>query len=966
MFKSFTFSLLLLFITVAAHSQERSISGTIKNFQTSASIQGATIFLQSKTDTSLTRSSISDTAGRFQLSGLAADSFKLVISSIGFGTIVRNVAIDTADVALGLITLRTTSDVLGGVTVTATVPMATQKGDTTQYNASQFKVNPDATAEDLVKKMPGITSSNGTVTAHGETVQRVTIDGRELFGDDATAALRNLPAEIVDKIQVFDKLSDQAQFTGFDDGSSQKGINIITKASMRNGQFGRIFAGYGTDGRYSAGGNTTLLHENRKVSIVGNFNNINQQNFASQDLLGVTSSGGGGGPRGGGGGGGPRGGGGGAPRGGGGFQGGGNAGNFLVGQQSGINKTNAAGINYSDIWSPKLTVTGSYFFNNTNNNTSEILSRKYSTTGIPDYNQSTGANSKNTNHRISGRIEYKIDSANQIIITPSVSIQNNNSLRSVTSDFFDRKISLNRTRSTNNTSSSTRSGNNLNNSILYRHSFPKRGRTFSINLNTSSNNNSGDVYTDLYDTTFLGAVYRDSLSRRFTDQVTKGYQLSANAIYTEPLGKNSQLQLSYNPSYSKSTSDQQVYQYEQTSNKYSIFQPELSSKFDNTFQAQNAGLGYRYGTRDNQLSLGVNYQKSDLHSDQDFPRSLKVDKTFNNVLPNLMARLKLSTRSNIRLMYRANTNQPSVTQLQDVANITNRPFVSIGNPQLNQQYSHIVSTNYTYTNTGKGILFVGNVFVQKADNYITNGTFSPLRDSAIENNVVLKTGEQLSKPINMDGYISLRSFLNFAFPIKLIKSNVNLNGGLSYSRLPGINNNISSLTNNTTYTAGVVIASNVSQFVDFTVSYSGNINNVKNKTTPGQNGNFFSQNAGVQFNLLTKKGWFLQNDLNNVLTSGYGEGFNRNFYLWNVGVGKKFLKDQKGELKLSVFDLLKQNQSITRNVGPGYIEDASTRVLQQYFMLTFSYNLRTFGVAARNNNNNFNRNRNWGGGRPTF
>src|SRR5205814_4507080 len=172
---------------------------------------------------------------------------------------------------------------LGEVTVITKTPPTQQKGDTIQYNASQYKVNPDANAEDLIKKVPGITvDKDGTVTAQGEQVKKITIDGRDFFGDDATAALRNLPSEVVDKIQVFDRLSDQAAFTGFDDGNSQKSINIITKSGIKNGQFGRIYAGYGTDDRYSAGGNTSFFKGDRRISLVGNFNNINQQNFASQ------------------------------------------------------------------------------------------------------------------------------------------------------------------------------------------------------------------------------------------------------------------------------------------------------------------------------------------------------------------------------------------------------------------------------------------------------------------------------------------------------------------------------------------------------------------------------------------------------------------------------------------------------------------------------------------------------------
>jgi uncharacterized membrane protein YgcG len=945
-----------LIITSFCDAQDYRLIGWVKSNDSVTNIPGASVLLQSRTDSADRKLTVTDSLGRFHFDGLKPDSFRITLSSIGFGTTTMNVKIDSSNVDLNFIFLTGTTDVASSVTVTASAAPVVQKGDTVQFSANQYKVNPDASAEDLAKKIPGITVENGQVKANGEVVQKVTIDGRELFGDDATAALKNLPAEIIDKIQVFDRLSDQAQFTGFDDGSGTKGINIVTKANMRNGQFGRIFAGYGTDDRYFAGGNTTFLNGSRKIAIAGNFNNVNQQNFASQDLLGVTNTntqrgGSGGGGRGGGGnpGGGQRGGGGGNP-GGGSF---GNNGNFLVGQQNGINKTNAIGINYSDNWGKKLVVTASYFFNNTDNTTREQVTRTYYLEGIPNYDQVTLSNSKNNNHRFNMRMEYTIDSNNQLIITPSLSFQDNQSLRLATTSFFDAATSATKSR-TNNTNNSTRSGNNINNNILWRHNFAKKGRTFSVNLNTSYNKRQGDVYTTLFDTSFFTGGYLDSTSQRFTDQENNGYQLSTNLIYTEPVSKNAQLQFNYNPSYSKSNANQAAYQYEPSSGKYSIFDPALSSKFENTTTAQNAGLAYRYGTKDNQLSFGVNYQQTDLHSEQEFPSNLQISKTFTNFLPNAMLRLKLSNRSNIRVMYRSNTNQPSVTQLQNVYDLTNIPFVTAGNPDLSQQYSNTFSTRYTFSNTGKGILLVGNIFLQTTDNYITNATFIPQQDSALTPDITLKAGQQLTKPVNMDGYISLRSFVTFAMPLKFIKSSINFNGGIAYSKLPGIINNTSNISKNTSYTAGAVIASNVSQYVDFTVSYSGNFNNIKNQLQPDLNSHYYSHLASVQLNLLSKTGWFFQNDLNNQLYSGLTAAYNQNYFLWNMSVGKKFLANQKGELKLSVFDLLKQNQSISRNVTETYYEDIRNQVLQQYFMLTFTYNIKTFGAAAEVRRNNRN------------
>ena len=941
--KSLLFCIAMLSFS-AVFSQGFVVRGSIKNAGTKQGVSQTTVTLQRVKDSTNVLNVISDTSGNFKLTPVLNDTFILRVSAANYATFTRQVVVNNADVSLGDIDLQRISEVLLGVTVTTNLSPVSQKADTLQLNANQFKVNPDATIEDLAKKMPGITIENGVVKAQGENVQRVTIDGRELFGDDATAALRNLPAEIVDKIQIFDRLSDQAQFTGVDDGNTTKGLNIVTKANMRNGQFGRVYAGLGTDGKYTAGGNSTLLKESRKISFVGNFNNINQQNFSAQDLLGVTSSGGGGR------GGNVRGGAGGRGGGGGNFGGGGNTSSFLIGQQNGVNKTNAAGINYTDNWGKKMIVTGSYFYNNTNNSTNEFVNRQYFLKGIPSYNQNTLAGSNNTNHRVNLRFEYRIDSANQLIITPGISIQQNSSERSVETSFMDATTMALKNR-TRNLNSSDRSGNNLNNSILYRHSFKKRGRTFSINLNTSSNTRTGEVYTNLFDTTFTRTTYHDSTSKRFTDQSNSGYNLSANLIYTEPISKNTQLQLSYNPGYSKSKADQEAYQYDLGSNKYSVFDPTLSSKFNNTTTTQNAGLNYRYNTRDNQLSFGANYQRSDLNSDRDFPRPIKVDQSFNNILPNAMLRLKINDKSNIRIMYRMSTNLPTVTQLQDVFDFTNLPFVTAGNPQLKQQQSQIISSRYTFTNTKKGLLLSGNVFLQSASNYITNATYVPFRDSVLSNTLVLKSGQQLTKPVNLNGYTSIRSFLNFAVPIKIIKSNLNMNGGVSFNKLPGVINNRNNISRNTAYSLGAVIASNVSQFVDFTISYSANFNKITNEIQPQLNNNYFSAVGSLQFNLLAKKGWFFQNDLNNQMYNGLSAGYNQSYFLWNMSAGKKFLKSQKGELKLSVFDLLKQNRSINREVTETYIEDVRNQVLQQYFMLTFSYNLRTFGAVASRNAN---------------
>ncbi|MGG9964276.1 outer membrane beta-barrel protein [Ferruginibacter sp. SUN106] len=943
------------FISATAFGQNITLKGKVTDKADKTPVVGATIALVSQKDSAQLSLKVTDSKGNFQFSNLEPATYIVKISFSGYEKIEQKIALQASNKDAIPFTISKIATDLTGVTIISKAPPVKQKGDTSEFSASQFKVNPDATAEDMIKKLPGLTvAKDGTVTAMGEQVKKVTVDGKDFFGDDATAALKNLPADIIDKIQVFDKLSDQAALTGFDDGNSIKTVNIVTKSGIRNGQFGRIYAGAGTDGRYTAGGNVSFFNGNRRLSLVGNFNNINLQNFSSQDLLGVTSSGGGGG-RGGGG------------RGGGGGFGGG-ADNFNVGQSSGISKTNAAGLNFSNVYGKKLTLTGSYFFNNSTNTNESLTNTEtfYDPKNLFSL-QKTNSTSDNTNHRINMRLEYKIDSANSLFIIPSISFQNNKSVSNSSSQNF---YGINDSTSTSiGNSNSSRNGYNIRNNVMFRHSFPKRGRTISFGFNTNWTKNDGETITDAAYKFYKNGLVTDSLQNRFGDNSTNGTTIGGNIAYTEPIGKKSQLQIDYTPSVQKNKADQQTFNYD--GQKYTVFDTSLSNRFDNTITTNNVGANFRLGqSRDEQLSFGVNFQNSKLESQRVFPTATSVHQTFSNILPNVMWRKKLSNVSNIRVFYRASTNFPSVSQLQDVVNLNNPLSVSSGNPDLKQSYTHFVTGRYSYTNSKTSKSFFANLLLQTASDYISNATYKATKDSTIQQNIVLKQGSQLSKPVNLDGYKSLRTFFTYSMPLKFIKTTLNVNTGFSYSKLPGLINNINTVTNSYAYNAGVVFASNISEYVDFNVSYSANFNNSTTNTTNSTATKYVNQAAGAQVNLLSKKGWFLQNDVSGNTYSGLSDGFNQSFWLWNAAIGKKILKKQAGEIKLSVFDLLKQNQSIVRTVTGAYIEDAQTQVLKQYFMLTFTYKLKNFGVAATRQGGNFNRGEGgmpgggFGGGRP--
>jgi hypothetical protein len=933
MFKFLASIVLLTVISVNIHAQ--SVSGKIEDAVTNSSISHATVQLSKTDSTTSPLLTVSDTKGNFIFNKVPDGSYILSITSIGYSTFKKEVTVIGENVNLANINLSKSAETLSTVVINGAPPPVKQNGDTLDYSANQFKVNPDASTEDLIKKMPGITvDKSGSVTAQGESVKKVTVDGRDFFGDDATATLRNLPSEVVDKIQVFDKLSDQAQLTGFDDGNTTKSINIVTKKDMRTGNFGRVYAGYGTDGRYSGGGNVSFFNNARRISLLGLVNNVNQQNFSSQDLIGATSGGGGRGRRGG--------------RGGGNFRGGSSG--FLVGPQSGIAKTNAFGINYSDAWGKKIDVAGSYFFNNSNTNNNQTINQQNFIKDTSQfYDENTISNNKNNNNRVNFRLTYKMDSSNTILVTSSLNFQNNHSENFVNGVNYADEAKQNRLSTTENDFNSATNGNSFRNEILFRHAFPKRGRSISLGLYQTYSSRNGQNFLDQYNNYYKPLTDQQDTVKQFSDQKNYSNQYRLNLVYTEPLAPKTQLQINYTPSFQKSKADQETFDFDNASAKYSLLNDTLSNKFDNTYNTQNAGITFRHGDRNNMISAGISYQYSELNSSQVYPQIAKTKNTYSNFLANAFTRFKLSSRSTLRVIYRGSVNPPSVTQLQNVINNSNALFYTTGNPDLQQQYTNNIIARYNYTNSAKSQSFFANIFLQNINDYITNAAYIPTKDSVITNSIILHPGSQISKPVNLNGYINARSFFTFGMPIKFLKSNLNLNAGLSYAKQPGLINDVENISRSFNYNLGAVLASNINEYVDFNLSYSANINRVKNSSQPDLNNNYFTQSIGINTNFLTKKGLFFQNELSNESYKGLTAEFNQNYWLWNMAIGQKFLKAQKAELKLSVFDLLKQNQSISRDVTELHIEDQRNEVLQQYFMLTFTYKLKTFGKGKPDN-----------------
>jgi hypothetical protein len=881
-------------------------------------LKDASITLLEAKDSTLDVFGLAKADGSFIVEKISFGEMIVMIKFQGYEAFSKTINFSKANstVDLGTIYMRLAANDLGEVVVTQS-PISIKK-DTVQFNASSFKTKPNAVLEDLLKKLPGVqVEADGTVKAQGENVQRVLVDGKRFFGDDPKLATKNLPPDMIDKIQVFDALNDQSAFTGFDDGNRVKTINITTKKDKRKGYFGRAILGGGSDsqeGRYDNSVNLSYFNGDRQLTFTGQANNVNKQNFGGQDLFG----------------------GGGAARGGGGGRGGVSIG-APASTSGGIVNTLAAGLNYKDIWGKKTEVSGSYFYNNQQTVREQNSFTQNLIPGSPDSSifntQTNNSVTKNQNHRINLNIEHQFDSSNSFIIRPNLSFQDTESSTDATTfSTIGTSKNLNNSVALTNRNNS---GYTAGVEATFRHRFKKKGRTYSIAFNPSQSINDGNTSnysinnffnrpTPVSDTiNQIGITNRDSKT------------MNATFSYTEPIGKNQILEFNYNYNSNINNSGTRTFEYNKTTSQYDVVVPNLTNVFENTFNSNRVTLNYRLQNAKYNFSIGSGVQAGDLIS-KNLSKDSSITQNFVNFFPTMNFRYDFSRTRNLRVFYNGRTGQPSAQQLQPVVDNSNPLNITSGNPNLKQQFIHTFRILYNSFDVVSQKLFFATINANFTENDIQNST------------TYLPNGAQFTMPVNLSGTYNLNGFLNYGFPLKKPKSNINLGINLSRSQSQTLVNDLSNYTRNTTAGFNASWTTNIKEGFDMNFSSNSSFSFARYTLQPQQNGDFFTQTFVAEPTIFTKTGWVFSTDFRYIRNTGRAEGFNTNIPLWSASIAKQLFKKKEGELKFYVFDLLNQNQSLTRNVTGNTIQDVSTIVLKRYFMISFTYNLRSFGSPAAN------------------
>ena len=913
------FLIAFISISCAVSAQNSTIEGTVKDSVQKRPLTSATISLANAKDSSLISFTRSGEDGYFQLRNVPAGKFLVSISYVGHQHIWLGVKTGGSNtLSLGDIYLLDANN-MSTVTVTARRPPVVINGDSIEFNSENFKTQPNAVVEDMLKKMPGIeVDKSGSITVNGKSVTKVYVNGKEFFTGDPKMATKNLAADAVDKIQVYDRKSDQAMFTGIDDGNEETAINIKTKKDRKQSTFGKIGSGFGTPGRFDGQGNINRINNDEQYSIIATANNTNRQNFSNGDISNFSGGGGGGG------------------RGGGGitinFSGGGGGGTDANTQ--GVADTYSLGGNYSNLLNDKK------MDFNANVNASDVerynTSNSFTQNLTPGnlFNRSSNATSTNRNQqqRFNSTIDNKVSETFSYKYTPSISNQHSISNSESASKTFLPDGTI--TNANKTLSSSFSDAVNLSNTLLLRKKFAKKGRTISSTITQGYNQSTanGSQYTDqLYYN--QGIMTKDSLIDQKNNRKGLNESYSANLVYTEPISKKSLLEFNTFLNKNLGSTSKKVFDKNTSTQLYDQLNNTLTNEYNSEYTYAGGGMNFRLNQKKYNFSTGFSLQDALLSGENTSVHS-KINHEFKDILPSALFQYNFSQTHNFYFNYRTSTNQPSLTQLQPVLDQSNINNQTIGNPDLKRSYVHNINLRYFSTK----ILAQRNLFA------LLNATVT--NNSIVNYDSVLPSRAILSKPVNVNGAYRINGSINYGFGIKKIYSRFNF--GLN----AGLNNNISYASGklNTTviksFGPSIFYTYQLDEVMDLNITARHSYSQTDNALNPALNTNYVTRVYGVDATNYLPFNIVLNQSLNYTINEGRAAGFNTAVPIWNASVSKFFLKNNRGELKISAFDILNKNVGVSRNVSQNQIVDQAYNVINQYFLIGFTFSLQKSGLST--------------------
>lgn len=920
---------LLLLMTTMATAVAANITGTIVD-SAGEPLPQATVRLLSASDSSFVKGVATNLDGKFTIASVKKGKYIIEATYIGYNNAYANIEMAGSNIALQPIKMSESSTLLKEVRVVGVKTPVKVMEDTVEYNADSYKTAPNAVVEDLLKRLPGVeVGSDGKITANGKSVSKILVDGKEFFSDDPTVASKNLPVDMVDKLQVVDRKSDLARLTGVDDGEDETVINLTVKKGMKNGWFGNVEGGYGTDDRYLATFNINRFWNDNQFTFLGNANNINQLGFSD-----------------------------------------GNSGRFRrFGGDNGITTSQALGFNFNVGNKEIFRVGGDVMWSRSDRDTRQQTERTYLFTDSTSLDRIVKATrDRGQNVRADFRIQWKPDSFNTLDVRPRISWNHNHSTSVDSTNSFAGDIAHTFVSHSLNTGDSRGNSWEMGLQAIYNHTFRSRpGRSFSIMANYSHSN------TREYDDTYSYNIFyqlNDStdIYDQYSDNHTWNNSIRGRISWTEPIGdsKNGNfLTFAYGATARWNDADKLVYDLVNPTSRHNstdyynylqyrmlqsnpiaafalsetaqqVLNEDLSNRFRNDFFTQNIRFGYKKVSKTTNLEAGVSVNPSMSKSENLINDAKSIPTRWVwNYAPFLRYRYKMSKSRSLQMNYMGRSSQPSMSQLQPVPDMSNPLRIIIGNPELDPTFTHNINIRFQDFNSEKqrSVMLMGNFSV--VQNSIVSSTTFDRETSAQTTRYANVNGVWNGRIMNM---ISL-PFRNKAWQFSNhIFTNFNHNVGFNN----GIRNNSTSIM-----ASEMLSISFRPDNMEFSLRPRYSLQYTHNSVTTRSNdgaGNMVHTYGGMfDAYYYTPIGVIINTDLNFSATEGYSKGYDKNQWLWNASLSYQFLHDKSATFTLKVYDLLQQRSNISRNETSQYIDDVIYNSLTRYFMVTFSYRFSTFG-----------------------
>jgi hypothetical protein len=886
-------------ISVSIHAQDKILlTGSVTDGQ--ASIEQATVQILNVKDSSSITGTLTGKDGAFSINAVAGN-YILKTSFLGYVDNFRLIKATEARTVLEPIVIEKSYLILDSAVIFGEVPEMVIKGDTIEYNADSYKVLPSAVVEDLIKKLPGAeVDSEGKITINGKEIKKIYVDKKEFFSTDPKIASRNLPAAMVDKVQVWDKKSDMAEMTGFDDGEEESVINLSVKPGMKQGLFGNASAGYGEKDRYEANLMVNYAKNDNQYTFIGSSNNTNNTNFT--DLGGSMGD---------------------RP----------SSRGMSFGGRNGILRSSNGGFNFASELSSKFKLGGNVRYGNTDNQViSNSYTQNYITAGDQYETRNQSGNNTGDNVRTEFRMEWTPNENTRLIFTPNLSYTQNANRQS--SDYLTTLIDPNDSINWGYSEYSSKTTNtSFNGNLNFSHKFGKKGRTLRFSISGGFSDQNADGSNDSR-TDYKNSRTRSVVSDQIYNTKNDSYNWSGFLSYVEPLGTNNFLQLSYRYRSNASEQDRRTFKNDGAGN-YDIVDTSSTKLLENDFGNQEIRLNFQSVREKYNYTIGVAVQPSNSESKTFEPdTAYTVTNNVVNFSPIGQFIYRWDRQTTLRLNYTGTVNQPSTSQLSSVRDESNPLNITYGNPDLNPSFRNNFRAQFQKSNQ------------DRTTTITSSANFSFTTNAIVNYSLVDSVGKRESTYRNINGNKSgdLRFMINKSLFNR--KFSVNSSSNIGYSESNGYINGDLNTTGDLSLgeTLGASYRSDL-----FDLSLRGNMRYSKtDKSLAGQiSSEVFDYGGSANTTIYLPWNFGISSDLNYSTNSGYSDGFKQNEWLWNASIQKQVFKDKGGTIKFSIYDILHQRSNISRTSGAQSLRYTASNTVGSYFIFNFTYRFRSFKGAQQ-------------------